>query len=46
MFFNFYTQINNNKNAILVEKLFLDALVYVKFFQNFFFENFRTYFKK
>ena len=35
MFLNFYTYIKNIINKILVEELFLDTLLYGKFFQNF-----------
>ena len=35
-FFNFYTQIEDILNKFLVEKLFLDALLHVKFFRKFF----------
>ena len=39
-FFNFYTEITNIFKKFLAEKLFyLDALLWVKFFQNFFDEN-------
>ena len=43
--FNSYTQVKNIWNEILIKKLFLDALRYVKFFQNFLIEIVEDIFK-